>query len=150
MTFPSSLSYICSVVKTIRMLRLHLRVDTMGVLENTILVLYIHNTFKIWANRNHCKKHSLNKQTNEKKKKNLWPTFHSPLSKIFSTHLKKWAFVAVDHLNGSKWDPHNGDQWDNPAHMLSPHWVCVISIASRRVLCDAGGQYTLCSGKDRF
>lgn len=71
-----------------------------------------------------------------------------PQSFEFCTHLKKWAFVVIDLLNGSEWNPHYGDQWDAPAHQFSPHWVCVLPIVSRSVLDNAGGQYTLCREKD--
>lgn len=76
----------------------------------------------------------------------------SPVSTVIclnyeSYYLKKWAFVVTDLLNGSKWDPHYGDQWDAPAHPFSPHWVCVLPIVNRSVLDDAGDQYTLCREK---
>lgn len=63
------------------------------------------------------------------------------------THLKKWAFVSVDLMNGSEWNPYYGDQWDSPAHAFSPHRVLILPIVSRSVLDNAGGQYALWRGE---
>lgn len=59
------------------------------------------------------------------------------------THLKNGTFVFVYLMNGTKWDPHNGGQWDKPANTISPHRVSVTSVVSRRVVDNAGQEYRL-------
>lgn len=98
------------------------------------------------------RKHSTTGNCSEKSKRTILPTWakrqhFSPClhNQLFEscTHLKKWAFVSVELVNGSQWNPYYGDKWDSPTHPFSPHWVLVLPIVSRSVLNNAGSQYAL-------
>lgn len=55
--------------------------------------------------------------------------------------------MAEDLMNGSDWDPHNGNHCNSPTQDLSPHRVRVLPIASGRVLGHAGDHDDLTAGE---